>query len=410
MSRRSTRVAATLACAALASQAAPATASAAAQRTHLSEAVVAIDRGNAVIAGFDDGRVVLARLDSAGRLIGRRSLGRAKRAGDLRVDLSGSRVAVAWLEGQDAIVLRRTGLRGGSIRRDRLSGRNVLFHELAMNERGTVVDAFKDSPDGDDSGVAAYVARPGERARNVPILAPTERNPNNADVEVDATGGFHVSWSAYGSDDHDVLGSSDGDVLGAFGAPAEQDLGSSLAGVQVRTAADGGQLAAYQRRSADGEFLLVVARRAAGAAWQAPVVVRRVGANDAIQELAVTPAGDGLLSYGPWAGGLIRAVVLPAAGGQKLVGIGRGVLEGVTTDAHGHVRVAWTIAGRTSRFVTANVSLPGGEVAAPRTAASGCFGEIDDDRSDRFDADAGGRGVAVLACGRRQRAAVVRFR
>ncbi len=177
----------------------------------------------------------------------------------------------------------------------------------------------------------------------------------------------------------------------------------------MRTAADGGQLAAYQRRDADGEFLLVVAQRAAGAPWQAPAVVRRVGANDAVQELAVTPAGDGLLTYGPWAGGLIRAVVLPAAGAMKLVRIGRGALEGVMTDANGHVRVAWTIAGRRSRFVTSSVSLPGGEVAAPRTVASGCFGEIDDDRSDRFASDGGGHGVAVLVCGRRQRAAVARF-
>lgn len=403
------RVPATLACAALAWQVAPATASAAAQRTHLSGAVVAIDRGHAVIAGFDGGRVVLARLDGAGRLIARRSLGRARRPDDLRIALSGSRVAVAWLEGQDAIVLRRTGLRGGSLRRDRLNGHNVLFHELAMNGQGVVVDAFKDSPDGDDSGVSAYLARPGEPARSVPILAPTVRNPNDADVQVDGAGAFHVSWTADGEDDHVVLGRSDGDALGGFGAAAEQDLGSSLYSPQVRTAADGSQLAAYQRRDGNGEFLLVVARRAPGGAWQAPVVLARVGPNDPIHELAITPAGDGLLAYGPWSAGLIRAFVLPARGRQQLVRIGRGVLEGVTSDARGTARVTWTIAGRRSRFVTTSIALPGGAVAAPRTAASGCFGEIDTDRSDRLDSDAGGHGVAVLVCGQRQRASVVRF-
>ena len=42
-------------------------AAATAHRTNLAEAVVAIDRGQAAIAGFRGGRTVLARLDRAGR-------------------------------------------------------------------------------------------------------------------------------------------------------------------------------------------------------------------------------------------------------------------------------------------------------------------------------------------------------
>jgi hypothetical protein len=210
---------------------------------------VAVDRGRAVIAGFHRGRVVLARLNGAGRPIGERVLGRAHSASDLRIALVGGRVAVAWLEDQDAIVLARTQRLGGPIHHDRLDGHNVDFHELAMNARGVVVDAFKDSPDFDDSGVSVLVASPGHPAQRTTLLSPTPRNPNEEDVQVDAAGRFHVSWEADGPDSLAVLGTADADANGTFGLATEQDLGSSLYALQVRTASNGSQVAAYQRRS-----------------------------------------------------------------------------------------------------------------------------------------------------------------
>jgi hypothetical protein len=377
-----------------------------AHRTDLAEAVVAIDRGNAVIAGFRRGHVVLARLDRAGRPYARRDLGATKiQHGDLRIAMSGDRVAVAWLEQQDAIVLARTGRRGGRVRRDRLTGRNVLFHELAINRRGVVVDLFKDNKDFDDAGVSALVARPGAAARRAAILAPSPRNPNIADVDLDGDGGFHVAWVAEGDGNHELLGTADGDARGAFGPPAEQDLGSSVYAPEVRTAADGSQLAVYGRRSGRGEFLLAATRRLAGGLWRTPVVVKRLGAVDGRFLLAITPQGDGLLAYSR---ARVGGVLLPAAGEPRELQIGRGLLEGIV-QVHGRARVLFSRFDRRSRLETATVELASGRVGRARVAARDCSGEIDTERSDVVAGDARGDVVAVLSCGEPQRAAVARL-
>ncbi|MEA2190258.1 MAG: hypothetical protein QOI73_379 [Solirubrobacteraceae bacterium] len=398
----------TLCCALAVATPAGASAASVAHRTGLAEAVVAIDRSNAVIAGFRHGHVVLARLDRAGRPYARRDLGATKiQHGDLRIAMSGDRVAVAWLEQQDAIVLARTGRRGGRVRRDRLTGRGVLFHELAVNSHGEVVDLFKDEAHFDDPGVSALVAQPGHAARRAQILAPTPRNPNLAGIGVDGAGGFHVSWVAEGPGRYELLGTADADPRGAFGPPAEQDLGSSLFGLDVATAADGSQLAAYERRSGRGEFLLVTARRPAVGRWQAPVTVKRLGDVDGAFGLAITPQGDGLLAYSR---ARVGGVLLAAAGEPRELQIGRGLLEGVV-QARGRARILWSRFGRRSRLETATVDLASGRVTRPRVAVRDCYGEVgeDEDRPGRVAGDAAGEVVVVLSCGERPHAAVARL-
>lgn len=151
-------------------------------------------------------------------------------------------------------------------------------------------------------------------------------------------------------------------------------------------------------------------RRPAGGRWQPPVVLTHFGSDIRIHELALTPGGDGLVAYGPEGdGGRIRAALLPKGGSPRIATIGRGILEAVTIGSRDRAHVVWSRFGRHDRLESAVVSLATGRVTKPHTVVDGCFGEIDEDRSDRIAGDERGRAVAVVACGKHQRASVARL-
>jgi hypothetical protein len=153
-----------------------------------------------------------------------------------------------------------------------------------------------------------------------------------------------------------------------------------------------------------------MSRRAADGRWQPPLILTHFGSSVRDHELAITPGGDGLVVYGDNGGNArIRAILLPANGSPHVVNIGRGVPEGVVTSDNGHVRVLWSRFGRHDRLVSRVVTLATGHVAAPHTAVPGCFGEIDQYRSDVLAGDARGRLAMILVCGEHQRPAVTRL-
>ncbi len=375
--------------------------------TNLQGAVVAADRGNAVVVGERGGKIRLARLDRYGRPRGLRTLGTGDASDSLDVALAGNHVAAAWLS-NETLVLARASLHGGPVQIERLRGRGIVFHAIAVNDRGVVLDAFKDAPDFDPTGVSGFLARPGEPARLIEVAAITDDNRNDIAVSTDLAGGFHVSWqSDRGYDIGDtVLGRADADALGVFAPAVEQDLNRALYYLDVGTAADGSQVAAFIHGGR-----VMTTRRAPGGAWSKPRAGGRVGA--AMLALAVAPSGAAIVAYapldGPFGPGTVRALVIAKSGASRAVTIGKGYLEGVIADRRDRARVVWVTGGPT-RVHASTIHLASPRPPQRRTLARDCFGAPDGelDSHNRVAGDTDGRLTVGVVCGRSQRPSLIR--
>lgn len=376
--------------------------------------VAAAGDGQVVVAGLRRSKVEMMRVDGGGRVLERRTVG-GGRSADVRVAVAGRRIAVSWIEDQRTLVLARRALGGARFTFDGTSNSSIRFHRLAMNARGVVVDAFKDEDNAATetrTGIAGLVARPGQIARRVMIAPRDARNTNLPEVGVDAAGGFHVSWISDVFPQQPVLGVAGADAEGRFGAPAEQGFGSSLSRLQVRTAGDGGQLAAFQRHSGRGHVLLSTSRRPPGGPWEPPVVRFDLGEQGPGHDLAVGPTGDAFLTFGPDpdqdSPGLLRAVLVPADGPATVVPLGRGTGVGGLVDEQGRARAVWGNPRGAGSTQTVLVDVRSGRVGRVRTALRGC-------RPDPFDDPVPLRPVGrpdgplafSLACGKRGRTALL---
>lgn len=375
--------------------------------TNLQGAVFVADRGNAVVVGERAGKIRLARLDRYGRPGGLRTLGNGDASDSLDVALAGNHVAAAWLS-DETLVLARTSLHGGPVQIERLRGRGIAFHAIAVNDQGVVLDVFKDAPDFDPTGVSGFLARPGEPGRLIEVATITDDNRNSIAVSTDAGGGFHVSWqSDRGYDIGDnVLGRADADAIGVFAPAVEQDLNRALYYLDVGTAADGSQVAAFIHGGR-----LMTTRRAPGGAWSKPRANGRVGAGTLA--LAVAPSGAAIVAYaplgGPFGPGTVRALVIAKSGASRTVTIGKGYLEGVIADRRDRARVVWVTGGPT-RVRASTVYLGFSRQPQTRTIARDCFGtpESEVDSDNRVAGDTAGRLTVGLVCGRSQRSSVIR--
>ncbi len=363
----------------------------------LREPVVAAGpAGGFWLAGLRGGAVELRRTDRAGRLREKRTLGHGEPS-SLIVAAAGRHVAVAWLDDVNTVVLARGEAGRKRFSTARTAGAFIGFHALAMNARGVAVDAFRADPGSGMTGIGGLVAAPGRAARRIDIAPPQPRMTTDPSIGVDARGAFHAAWTSEGLPSAERLGRADGTPDGAFAAAHEDEVGSRILAPVMRTAADGGQIAAFERRSGTGEFLLSTTRRAPGGPWEAPVVRARLGNQYSDQDLSLGPGGDAVVTYGSDAdSGLMRVILLPAGGPSRTVSVGRGGALRALVDADGRARLTWR-RGRDTR--TALVSVRGGAVGRPRVVTRGCAPDgVDDYLLPELVGAPRGRWAEVVAC------------